>query len=250
MTLDLAFFALAIPAVLFAAVSKAGFGSGAAFAASAILALVLPPGLAIGLMLPLLMLIDIGALKAFWGKWHWPSALWICIGAMPGVAVGAWLFTVVNADVFRLMIGVICLGFVAYQISQKRGWIPTRRMPFRRSLAAFAGLVGGFTSFVSHAGGPPVAVYLLGQGMSKTVYQSTTVLVFWVINIAKVVPYAALGIFTRESLLGALLLAPVAIVGTWLGVRAHHWMPERAFFILTYILLVLTGIRLIWVGLT
>ena len=65
---DFSFFAVAIPAVIFAGISKGGFGSGAAFAASSILALVLTPGEALGLMLPLLMLIDFATLRPYWRK--------------------------------------------------------------------------------------------------------------------------------------------------------------------------------------
>jgi uncharacterized membrane protein YfcA len=45
-------------------------------------------------------------------------------------------------------------------------------------------------------------------------------------------------------------LAPVAILGAWLGVKAHYLVPERAFFALTYVLLTVTGIKLIWDALT
>ncbi|HBZ44136.1 MAG TPA: hypothetical protein DEO85_08810, partial [Maritimibacter sp.] len=74
MELDFTFFAIAIPAVIFAGVSKGGFGSGAAFAATPLLALILEPGQAIGLMLPLLMLMDVTALKPYWKKWDGPAA--------------------------------------------------------------------------------------------------------------------------------------------------------------------------------
>lgn len=250
MTLDLTFFAVAVPAVLFAAIAKAGFGGGVSFVAAAILALMIPPGLAIGLMLPLMLLIDIGAVRAFWGQWHRPSVVWLCIGSLPGLILGALLFAFVDADVFRVLIGAICLLFVAFRVARRAGWISSERTPFRRDAAGLAGFVAGFASFISHAGGPPVAIFLLGQGLSKTAYQSTVVLVFWVQNLAKVPPYAALGLFTRETLLAGLLLAPVALVGTWAGVRAHHVVPERLFFSVTYVLLVLTGLRLVWVGLS
>ena len=255
MTLDLTFFAVAVPAVFFAAVSKAGFGSGAAFAAAAILALVLPPGQALGVMLPLLMLVDVASLRPYWRRWHGPSALWLILGAVPGVALGAWLYTAVEADVFRLLIGAMCLLFVAWQLWGGRlvrpgtGGAP-RLTPRFKALGGLTGVFAGFTSFVSHAGGPPVAVFLLGHGLGKTAYQATTVIVFWAINLMKAVPYAFLGIFTAQTLLADLLLAPVALLGTWAGVRAHYWMPERAFFLLTYALLIATGSRLIWLGLT
>ena len=74
-------------------------------------------------------------------------------------------------------------------------------------------------------------------------------LVFWALNIAKAVPYAMLGLFTRETLLFDLALAPFALLGAWIGVRAHRRVPERVFFAITYILLVVTGAKLIWDGL-
>ena len=170
-------------------------------------------------------------------------------GAIPGVAFAAWVYSAVDADFFRLLIGVICLAFVAFQLSRAMGWLRIGQVPFSRPLAWLAGLVGGFTSFVSHAGGPPTAVFMLSQGLSKSAYQATTVITFWAVNWMKVVPYAFLGIFTWNTLLGSLALAPFALIGAWIGVRAHDFVPERAFFGLTYVLLVLTGVRLIWVAL-
>ncbi len=246
---DWVFFALGIPAIIFAGISKAGFGSGAAFVAGAILALVVPPGLALGIILPLFMLVDAASLRPYWGQWHWPSAKGIMQGAVPGCIIGAVLYALVDADVFRLLIGVICLGFVAYQLARARGWLAMRHMPFSRPFAWLAGLVGGFTSFVSHAGGPPTAIFLLSQGLGKTAFQATTVLSFWAINWMKVVPYAYLGIFSLETLTASAVLAPFALIGAWIGIRAHRLVPERVFFALTYLLLVATGLRLIWVAL-
>ena len=249
MVFDLGFFALAIPAVMFAGISKAGFGSGAAFAAAAVLALAVPPGLALGIMLPLLMMIDLASLKPYWGKWDKPSARSIIVGAVPGVALGAVVYAMVNADSFRILIGVICIAFVGYQWGRARGLIRVGHFGFSHKWGWATGLAAGFTSFVSHAGGPPVAVFLLGQGIAKTTYQATTVVVFWAINLMKFVPYLFLGIFTAQTALADLLLAPFAVGGAWLGVRAHHWVSDRVFFGLTYVLLLVTGIRLLWVAL-
>ncbi|SEP14449.1 hypothetical protein SAMN04490248_1299 [Salinihabitans flavidus] len=75
------FCAIAVPAVIFAGISKGGFGSGAAFASATILALVLPPREAIGLMLPLLMLIDAATLRPYWKQWSWPDGRLLILGA-------------------------------------------------------------------------------------------------------------------------------------------------------------------------
>ena len=240
--MDIGFFLIAAPAVVFTGISKGGFGSGAAFASAAILAIVLPPAQALGIMLPLLMLIDVATLRPYWGKWNWGDAKVLILGGVPGVALGAALFTVANDDVLRLLIGAVALGFVLWRL-----WpMASARAPIPVWGGLVAGVAAGFTSFVSHAGGPPVAVYLLSRGVGKTAYQATTVLIFWIINIAKAVPYAFLGVFTLENLMIDLWLAPFALLGAWIGVKAHRMVPERLYFALTYVLLSLTGAKLIW----
>ena len=52
-----------------------------------------------------------------------------------------------------------------------------------------------------------------------------------------------------SSILQKTLLAG-ALLGAWLGVKAHRLVPERAFFALTYVLLSATGVKLISDGLT
>jgi len=246
MELSLTFFALAVPAVIFAGISKGGFGSGAAFAATPLLALILDPGAAIGVMLPLLMLMDLGALKPYWRQWEPRLARVLILGGVPGVALGALFYGVADPDWVRFLIGAVALGFVGFQIGGSRGWIRAARRPAGPVAGGIWGAVAGFTSFVSHAGGPPAAVYLLSQPIDKRTYQATTVLVFWALNLAKFVPYAFLGIFSRESLLAGLFLAPAAFIGVYLGVYFHRVVNERAFFAVIYVLLTLTGAKLIY----
>ncbi len=246
MEFDPAFFALAIPAVIFAGVSKGGFGSGVAFAATPLLALILEPAVALGLMLPLLMLVDLATLKPYWRQWHAPSARFLILWGLPGTLLGAALYTVANPDVLRFLIGAVALLFVAFQLARARGLVRVAPRSVGPKAGAIAGIAAGFTSFVSHAGGPPVAIYLLAQGLSKTAFQATTVITFWAINIFKAVPYAFLGIFTADTLKAGAMLAPFALIGAWIGVKAHRMLPERAFFAITYVLLTVTGSKLIW----
>lgn len=244
--LSWSFFAVAGPAVAFAGMSKGGFGGGAGFVASLILALLVAPGLALGIMLPLLMLMDLATMRAFWRKWNTGAALLLILGALPGLVLGGWLYRVASPEAFKLLIGVIALAFVAWQGAGKYGLIRLAARPMPAWGGAIAGAVAGFTSFVSHAGGPPVAIYLLSRRLPKTEFQATTVLVFWIINLVKFPPYLYLGLFTAETAKANLLLAPFALLGVWLGVIAHRRVPERLFFAITYVLLTLTGTKLIW----
>jgi uncharacterized membrane protein YfcA len=239
------FYAAAIPAVIFAGISKGGFGSGAAFAATPLLALVMPPGAAIGLMLPLLMLMDVSALRPYWRLWSARDAWRMTLGAAPGVVLATVFYAHASADLLRLLIGLMALGFVAFQLARAGGWLVPRARPYGAAAGLLAGVVAGFASFISHAGGPPAAIYLLSQRLDKTAYQATSVLIFWAVNLMKAPPYALTGIFTRQTLEADVLLAPFALLGVWLGVKAHRAMPERPFFAVTYTLLTMTGLKLV-----
>ncbi len=248
--LDVTFFVFAIPAVLFAGISKGGFGSGAAFAATPLLALILEPGAAIGLMLPLLMLMDVTALRPYWGKWDGASARALILGALPGIVAGGVLYTIVDPKLFRLLIGIIAVGFVGFQIARARGLLRPSAAPMGTGAGVFWGALAGFTSFISHAGGPPAAVFLLSRRLDKLQFQATTVITFWAINGMKFIPYAFLGIFNGQTAKADLFLAPFAVIGIWIGVKLHDIVPERLFFRLTYAFLLTTGAKLIWDGLT
>ena len=245
LTLDLAFFALAGPAVLIAGISKGGFGSGAAFVSSVILAQAIDPGYALGVMLPLLMLIDIASLKPYWGRWRWQESRALLIGAVPGIVLAGVIFSWIDDNALRALIGAVAVAYVLWQV-RPRASTPLR-LPLWSGLPL--GALAGFTSFVAHAGGPPAAVFLLSRGMTKTEYQACSVIVFWIINLVKFLPYAALGMFSAQTAIANIALAPFALIGTWIGVKLHHIIPERAFFLLANALLMITGLRLLWIGL-
>ncbi len=239
--------AIGASAALFAGISKGGFGSGAAFLGAAILALFVPPGQALGIMLPLLLVIDAATLRPYWRQWDSAGAKQLLLGALPGVLLGAGLYQVADADVFRLIIGLVCVLFVAWRVWPGQAVARSESMP--GWAGAVLGALAGFTSYVSHAGGPAVAVYLLSKGIGKTRYQATTVLVFGVLNVVKAGLYGAQGLFTPATLWLDLWLVPFALAGAWLGVVLHRRVAESWFFGITYVVLVLTGLRLIQVAL-
>ena len=236
--------------VTFSGISKGGFGSAAAFVPAALLASFIEPMAAMSLMLPLLMVMDIGSLKPYWRRWMAVETRVLCLGAVPGVILGVLLFQMTNANNLRFVIGAICLAFVLWQTLPQLKKHALHRSALSKHWGMGLGALAGFTSFVSHAGGPAAAVYLLSQRPNKTEYQATTVIVFWIINIAKAVPYAFLGLFSLETLSLSLLFAPFALIGVYLGVKWHFLISERVFFALTYGLLLCTGLRLISVSIS
>lgn len=236
-------------AVLIAGVAKGGFGAGAAFASTPLLALVAPPSLALATMLPLLILMDASGLWAYRGRWRLTVLKPMLIGAVVGILFGAALFPLVDPAVLKLMIGLVALGFVAWRLLPKPVDSGAARLASTGS-ALFWSAVSGFTSMTAHAGGPPVAMHLLRSGLDKTTYQATTVAFFAAVNLLKLAPFVTLGLFDATSLGLSLTLAPLAPLGIWLGVLAHRHLPERRYFQAVIVLLVCTAAKLIWDGLS
>ena len=250
MEFDASFFSVALPAAFVAGVAKGGFGGGPAFVATALLALVISPTLALGIMLPLLILADLVTLRPFWRQWDAAGAKALIYGCIPGVLLGAGLYQVIRPDLLGVLIGLIALLFVLFQIARERGWIEVSDQPLHEGFGLAAGAVAGFTGFVSHAAGPPAAMYLLSKRMGKTNFQASMVLVLGTINALKVVPYASLGLFSLDTLKAdAYMVAPL-LAGCTVGVYAHRALPERVFFLITYVLLAGAGSKLIHDGLT
>jgi uncharacterized membrane protein YfcA len=156
----------------------------------------------------------------------------------------------INADMMRFMIGCVALGFVAFQLAKGSGLLSIAKRQPRASEGIGWGAAAGFTSFISHAGGPPASIYLLSKGLDRSTYQSTTVIVFAVMNAVKFVCYLWIGMIGSSTVVAVAVLAPFAIAGTFVGVWAHRQIPESLFFAIVYVMLTITGSKLIFDALT
>lgn len=243
---DLSLWAAAVAAVLLSGISKGGFGGGLGFVATPLLALAVPPATAAAIMLPILIMIDQVGVATYWRKWSWGAVWPALIAAAFGIGLGVLAFGAVSPNLLRLGLGAIAIIFLVFQLAQKLGWTPEVAGP--RGPRATLWAVAGFTSTISHAGGPPITIYLLAERLEKTAYQASSVLIFWAVNLMKLGPYAALGVLDLSSLSMSLTLAPAAVAGVVLGVWAHKRVPERIYFRGVAVLLGLTGMRLLWDG--
>jgi len=112
----------------------------------------------------------------------------------------------------------------------------------------FWGVLSGFTSMLAHAGGPPMSVHLLPQKLPKMVFIGTVAVFFAIVNAIKVVPFFFLGEFTHAVLLIAALLMPLAIATNLAGIWLAKRVPEALFYKITYVLMFLVSLALIWQG--
>lgn len=243
---DLTFWIVAVPAVFMVALSKSGLVSSMGLVAVPLLTLVMPPRDAAGMMLPLLLVMDAIAVWTFRRDANWGILRIVVPGAMLGTVVGWLLWSVVSDAVVNLMVGLISLAFIAW------GLLPiSKRLVTAdpsKPLGVFWGGVAGFTSFISHAGGPPYQVYVLPQRLTPVIYSGTTAFFFAIVNVSKLIPYFFLGQLNPTNLTTAALLTPVAIAGVIVGVALVRRISTKLFYYLAYWMVFVLALKLIYDG--
>lgn len=249
MITDPVFYLLAVPAVILLGLAKGGF-AGIGVIAVPLMALTVSPVLAASITLPILIVQDVVSVWAFRRTWNGailalmlPSA---AVGIFGGYALAAW----VKPAAVELAVGAISIAFAVQRL-----WVERRAAPYREARpeglpwrGVLAGMAAGFTSQISHAGGPPFQMYVLPKRLPRDAFIGTSALFFAAVNWMKVPAYLALGQFTRQSLTTAAVLLPLAIGSTYAGVWLVRRVPAERFYQVIYALLILVGGKLAWDG--
>ena len=240
------FYAMAVPAVILAGLSKGGFGGGISMIGFLLLTLAVPPLQAAAIMLPILIVMDVVGLIAWRGIYEKRCLVILLPAGLCGIGVGWAAAAFVSNDMIRLMVGVVALIFVAdYGLRGKRRDIARAH---NRPKGMFWGAVSGFTSFICNVGGPPFHMYMLPLRLDPKLLAGTTIIFFAVVNAVKVGPYLLLGQFSPASLATSAVLLPLAPLATLVGVKLVKAINPAVFYRFTYAIIFIAGIKQFWDG--
>lgn len=213
--------------------SKGGLGGGLGPAITILVALVVPPRTAVGVLLPLLMLGDTVALWVHRHDWDRAAIRRMLPAAALGVALASVFLRQTSDRGIEIFLAVLSLAFVVYRLAEPK--LRRARLPAGMGLAVAAGATSGVTSAVAHAGGPPVAMYLLAAHTPPVAFVATSAIFFFVVNWLKVPGYLAAGLLDWQTLRVvplALLIPPGVVTGRWLVERVSPRVFERIVLVL------------------
>lgn len=211
---------------------------------TALMALFLPVQVAIGMLLPMLIVGDVFAVTAHWRKWDRRIVRLLIPGAVLGNLIAVLFISSVSVDTLRTTLGVLILLFVVYRLLESRilrsieyvshGWH-----------GLVAGTIAGLSSTLAHVGGPPVTIYLLMQELAPRTLVATSALFFAILNLIKLPGYLAAGLLAPTMLPQLLWTIPLILIGIWVGRKVMDRVDKRMFDAILTLLLALSGFMLL-----
>jgi hypothetical protein len=247
------FYLLAIPAVTVLGLGKGGF-IGIGMIATPLLALAVPPLQGAAILLPILMCQDLISMWTYRRSWSAWNLKVLMSGSLFGIGAATLFASAVSNAAIEVTIGAIGVAFVAYtwlgprlltglrQIHDK-----PRRPPV--ALGMLWGALSAFMSLLIQVGAPPFQIHILPQRLDKLTLVGTSVLFFAFVNWMKVLPYFLLGQFSPRNFATSLALLPLAIAANFVGIWLVRKTPQERFYQISYLLMALISLALLWQGL-
>ena len=237
------FYAVSIPAVLLLGVSKSGFGAGFGSLAVPMMALAVTVPQAAAILMPVLLVMDLLGMAAFRKDVDRALLKFLLPFGLAGIVLGTVLFRVLDARVVAGVVGLVTLLFLAQRLL-----FPPRAdsPPPPKWLGAILTATSGFTSFIAHAGEPPINAYVIPLKLRPVLFTGTMAFFFFFINLSKWIPYAWLGLLDWRNMATSLALLPFAPIGVWVGVRIAHRINQALFYRMVYTGMFLTAVKLLW----
>jgi uncharacterized membrane protein YfcA len=234
---------LLVTSSLIMGMSRGGLGGGLGLLGVLIAAQVLNPIAAAVFLLPILIITDPISVYIYHRSIDWRSLKELMPGVIIGVVLGAILISGITPNILQTIIGALSLSLVFNGVRDYFG--KTKVTVLSKKWGFGLGTLAGFSSFLIHAGLPPVAAYILPKKMPRSEFMGTTAVFFFITNLIKLIPYFALGMFTFELIKLTIIMVPISLLGIWIGKFINGKISDKWFYFLVYSSVFFLGIRLI-----
>ena len=190
-------------------------------------------------LLPILCTADIFAV-IYWRRHAAAKRLFSLIPwTLVGMAAGAVALSLPEKTLKPVIGAIIVVMLIAYLI-RRYSRNPANITPH----PALYGVTAGFATTVANAAGPVMNLYLLSKRLPKEEFIATGAWFFFLINLTKIPIYAYHGMFSRESLVFDLLMAPAVFLGAVSGRRLVPHISDGVFEGLVIVLTALSTLLL------
>ena len=234
--------------LLFLGALASGFVAGLAGFGTALMALgiwlyVLPPSIAVPLVLICSIVAQTSTLPSIWQSIDFRLVWPFLIGGLAGVPLGTMMIEHADPRIFKLSVGVLLLVFPAALYFQRN---PLALSFGGRAADTMVGFAGGILGGLAGLSGPLPTLWASVRGWGKDERRGVFQTFNWTVLSASLCLQAGTGFVTREVLWLALLALPATVLGAWLGARVYRVLSDGNFRDVVLGLLFLSGAGLVW----
>jgi uncharacterized protein len=174
-------------------------------------------------------------------KW---AVIWrFALGAVPAAIIGGIIFAKAPASALVRVLGIFLILMVVYRHTR---WGRNIKMGIRGFIPL--GGASGILSAIFGTVGPIAAPFFLAYGLVKGAYIGTEAMTAVVMHVTKLAVYGNYALIGIRTLLIGLGIGAVMILGTFLGGKLLHRVPEKIFPYIIEGTLLISGIIFIIQG--
>lgn len=159
-------------------------------------------------------------------------------GSIMGLVLGIFVYLYLDIQVLKLIVGALILVLTVLLIF-KLTIDRTRNKDF------LTGGISGLLTTSIGVPGPPLLLYFSGSGTDKTTLRSTTLAYYLFVYFASLVMQISFGGTSKEAWVSSLLAILPLFAGIVLGQLLFKWISQKTFRIITFAILIFTGIYLL-----
>jgi uncharacterized protein len=218
-------------------------GFGTAMTALGIWLYVLPPSLAVPLVLICSVIAQTSTMPGMWRSFDLTLVWPFLIGGLSGVPLGTLLIAHADPNVFKLSIGLLLLVFPTALYFQRQ---PMAFTFGGRAADAAIGFAGGILGGLAGLSGALPTLWASVRGWGKDERRGVFQTFNWTVLFTAFCLQAGMGLIKLDVIWLALLAFPATVTGAWLGAKTYRALSDRNFRDLVLGLLFLSGAGLLW----
>lgn len=219
----------------------AGFGTG--LIALGIWLHVLEPAPATTLVLVCSVVAQTLTFHAIRKSVRWEKVWPFVVFGVVGVPFGTWALGHFDPGGFKVVVGIFLIAFSSFLLlSRKPMHLKIGGWPIEGAVGFIGGVLGGLAGL----SGPPPIIWATLKGWTKeerrAVFQSFN----WTVLFCSLIAHAATGFVDKEVGVLTLIALPGTIIGSQIGVRAYKRLSDKNFHQIILVLLLFSGVTLVW----
>jgi uncharacterized membrane protein YfcA len=159
-------------------------------------------------------------------------------GSVMGLIFGIFIYIFLDIQLLKMTVGALIL-FLTILLILKLTINRTQNKDF------ITGGISGLLTTSIGVPGPPLLLYFSGAGIDKTTLRSTTLAYYLFVYFVSLVMQISFGGTSKETWIFSLIAIPPLFAGIILGQLFFKWISQKVFRIITYIILMFTGVYLL-----